>query len=114
MKPDVSQWREGKSYDYFDGLSVEGLTWECLRRNEGYQELYSALVDDDTEAAPLPREAELRWGLRFRGEAWAARAGTGCSVVSARRSGHRHADNGSRILRPSLHSREPRHRRASR
>ena len=114
MKPDVSHWREGQSYDYFDGLSVEGLAWECLRRNEGYQELYRALVNTEAEAAPLPREAEFRWGLRFRGEAWAARAGAGCSVVAARQSGRRYADTAPRFPRPSPHSRESRHRYVSR
>ncbi|WP_394114193.1 transcriptional regulator domain-containing protein [Xanthobacter wiegelii] len=85
-----------------------------MRRNESYQELYGALVKADAEATPLPREVEHRWGLRFRGEAWAFRAGAGCSVVSARRSGYRHADIGFRIPRPSLHSRDPRHGHASR
>ncbi|MFG1193465.1 transcriptional regulator domain-containing protein, partial [Xanthobacter flavus] len=44
MKPDTSRWREDASYVYFDTLSVEGLAWECLRRDETYQEHYQSLV----------------------------------------------------------------------
>lgn len=70
MKPDTSHWREGAAYDYFDTLSVEGLAWECLRRDEAYQALYRNLVRDNLEAVPLPKEVEQRWGLRFRGATW--------------------------------------------
>ncbi|MFG1193457.1 transcriptional regulator domain-containing protein, partial [Xanthobacter flavus] len=44
MKPDTSRWREDASYGYFDALSVEGLAWECLRRDEAYQDHYQSLV----------------------------------------------------------------------
>lgn len=114
MKPDISHWRESQTYDYFDALSVEGLAWECLRRNEGYQELYGALVNSYTEPEPLPREAELRWGVRFRGEAWAARAGAECSLVPTRRSGSCHSDAAPRIPRRARRIPVRRHRRASR
>jgi len=67
MKPDTSRWREDASYAYFDTLSVEGLAWECLRRDETYQEHYHSLVKAGSDADPLPREVEQRWGLRFRG-----------------------------------------------
>ncbi|WP_245263463.1 transcriptional regulator domain-containing protein [Azorhizobium doebereinerae] len=68
MKPDTSRWRDSANYDYFDDLSVEGLAWECLRRDETYQDQYQAIARASTEAEPLPREVEQRWGLRFRGE----------------------------------------------
>lgn len=67
MKPDISRWRDNASYDYFDDLSVEGLAWECLRRDEAYQDHYQSIVTTGTDAEPLPREVEQRWGLRFRG-----------------------------------------------
>ncbi|MFG1384617.1 transcriptional regulator domain-containing protein, partial [Xanthobacter versatilis] len=60
MKPDTSRWREDASYDYFDTLSVEGLAWECLRRDETYQEHYQSLVKAGSDADPLPREVEQR------------------------------------------------------
>jgi len=114
MRPDISQWRNGQSYDYFDRLSVEGLAWECLRRNEGYQQLYGALVKAETEAAPLKPEAEYHWGLRFRNEAKPACPGTGCPVVPARRSGRCHSDPATRIPRSNTRLPARRHRRASR
>ena len=85
MKPDTSRWREDASYVYFDTLSVEGLAWECLRRDETYQ----SLVKAGSDAAPLPREVEQRWGLRFRRAAISLRPGTERPVVAGCRSGHR-------------------------
>nr|WP_237353988.1 DUF6499 domain-containing protein [Xanthobacter sp. YC-JY1] len=89
MKPDTSRWREDASYDYFDDLSVEGLAWECLRRDETYQDHYLALVTAGSDADPLPREVEQRWGLRFRRAAISLRRGTERPVVAGCRSGHR-------------------------
>lgn len=66
MKPDTSRWRDSGTYDYFDDLSVEGLAWECLRRDPSYQQAYRTLVDTGKEAEPLPVEATRRWGLRCR------------------------------------------------
>ena len=74
MRPDTSDWRDDSRYDYFDSLPVEGLAWECLRRFVPYQELYSGLVNAATEAAPLPKDAEQLWGLRFRRQAGNVRA----------------------------------------
>ncbi|WP_365832871.1 DUF6499 domain-containing protein [Brevundimonas sp.] len=68
MKPDTSQWRDRKSYDYFDALETEGLAWECLRRCVPYQQHYANLVIERLETAPLSLDAERRWGLRFRRE----------------------------------------------
>lgn len=70
MKPDTSRWRDDHSYDFFDDLAIEGLAWECLRRDEHYQRHYLALVQAKMHTAPLAREAELHWGLRFRGASW--------------------------------------------
>ncbi|MFG1326944.1 transcriptional regulator domain-containing protein [Xanthobacter autotrophicus] len=89
MKPDTSRWREDASYVYFDALSVEGLAWECLRRDETYQEHYQSLVKAGSDADPLPREVEQRWGLRFRRAAISLRRGTERPVVAGCRSGHR-------------------------
>lgn len=66
MKPDTSQWRDRKSYDYFDALQTEGLAWECLRRSVPYQQHYAKLIIGNLEMAPLTLEAEQLWGLRFR------------------------------------------------
>lgn len=89
MKPDTSRWRDSASYDYFDDLSVEGLAWECLRRDETYQDHYQSLVKAGSDADPLPREVEQRWGLRFRRAAISLRCGTERPVVAGCRSGHR-------------------------
>lgn len=87
MKPDTSRWRESFSYDFFDALPVEGLAWECLRRDKPYQSLYRKLVSAKAETAPLPKEAERRWGLRFRGQTWVARNSATRPVVAADRFG---------------------------
>lgn len=89
MKPDTSRWRDNTSYDYFDNLSVEGLAWECLRRDEAYQNHYQSIVTTGTDAEPLPQEVELRWGLRFRGTTLAHRCGADRPVDGARQPGRR-------------------------
>ena len=58
MKLDTSRWRDSRTYDYFDDLSVEGLPWECLRRDPSYQQGYRNLVGAERADAPLPAEAE--------------------------------------------------------
>lgn len=73
MKPDTSHWRNRRSYQSFDTLTIEGLAWECLRRDEPYQFLYQNLIRKKAEAEPLPQDAERRWGLRFRGPTRAVR-----------------------------------------
>ncbi|SDD06887.1 hypothetical protein SAMN05216337_100789 [Bradyrhizobium brasilense] len=65
MRPDTSEWRDRKSYDYFDALHIEGLAWECLRRSAQYQQHYAALVLERLETTALPLETEQHWGLRF-------------------------------------------------
>lgn len=87
MRPDTSRWREPASYAYFDELSIEGLAWECLRRDTSYQQDYQSLVKAGTDAEPLPQEVEQRVGLRFRRPACAVRPGAGRPVVARRRPG---------------------------
>ena len=65
MRPNTSDWRNDRSYDFLDTLSTEGLAWECLRRRHPYQDQYANLVRARTETLPLPREQQRRWGLRF-------------------------------------------------
>ncbi|MHA7772203.1 transcriptional regulator domain-containing protein [Roseibium sp. M-1] len=86
MKPDTSRWRDRRSYDFFDRLNIEGLAWECLRRDEPYQDLYDRLVLRKAEMQPLSQEAERRWGLRFRGQTRPAGDGSTGVLVARRRS----------------------------
>ena len=67
MRPDTSNWRDDRSYDFFDTLPIEGLAWECLRRYRPYQDDYASLVDAGAETQPLPDDRQQRWGLRFPG-----------------------------------------------
>lgn len=87
MRPDASNWRDRDRYDYLDGLSVEGLAWECLRRNEDYQREYRALVERDEQEQPMTDAALRRWGLRFRGKARALRPGARGLLDARRGSG---------------------------
>ncbi len=97
MKPDTSRWRDSASYDYFDDLSVEGLAWECLRRDETYQEHYHSLVKAGWDADPLPREVEQRWGLRFLRAAISLRCRTERLVVAGCRSCRRASRPAARV-----------------
>lgn len=65
MRPDVSQWEQTRRYDYLDDLPMNGLAWECLRRNRSYQDDYRDLL----QAGAEERRDRLReyWGLQFRG-----------------------------------------------
>ncbi len=65
MRHDTSDWRDDRSYDFFDTLPIEGLAWECLRRYQPYQDDYAGLVDAGVETHPLPDDMQQRWGLRF-------------------------------------------------
>ncbi|MFG1379450.1 transcriptional regulator domain-containing protein [Xanthobacter autotrophicus] len=103
MKPDTSRWRDSRTYDYFDDLSVEGLAWECLRRDPSYQQAYRDLVDAERADAPLPAESEHLWGLRCPRETLAPRDPSVRPVVPADQPG-RHRPH--RASRPSA---EPRH-----
>ncbi|WGD29702.1 DUF6499 domain-containing protein [Ancylobacter sp. WKF20] len=96
MKPDTSRWRDSRTYDYFDDLSVEGLAWECLRRDPSYQQAYRDLVNADRATAPLPAEVEHRWGLRFRGQSLAPRDPSARPLVPADQPGRHHPYRASR------------------
>lgn len=87
MKPNTSLWRDSNSYDFFDGLPIEGLAWECLRRSNSYQRYYQALAIAGAQEEPFAPEAQRRWGLRFPGQARYVGVGAGRSVVTSRRSG---------------------------
>ena len=65
MRPDISKWRDHRSYDFYDSLPPEGLAWECLRRDKRYQAYYRRLSKVGASDLPLPPHAEQRWGLRF-------------------------------------------------
>lgn len=65
MRPDTSRWRDQDQYDFYDGLSVEGVAWECLRRNTAYQASFDALIAQESQQLPFPKEAQRHWGLRF-------------------------------------------------
>ncbi|RXF68973.1 transcriptional regulator domain-containing protein [Hansschlegelia zhihuaiae] len=65
MRPDTSNWRDDRSYDFFDTLPIEGLAWECLRRYQPYQADYASLLNARAETQPLPDAMQQRWGLRF-------------------------------------------------
>ena len=43
MKPDTSRWRDQDQYEFYDDLPVEGVAWECLRRNAAYQTSFEGL-----------------------------------------------------------------------
>ena len=112
MRPDTRDWRNDSRYDYFDRLQVEGLAWECLRRYVPYQELYSGLVNAATEAAPLPKDAEQLWGLRFRCQAGPVRTRSGNTLVAVPRcrcspldAPPRISDSRPRFLRRSVRRR---------
>lgn len=86
MKPDTSRWRDRHSYDFFDDLTVEGLAWECLRRDETYQLFYRNLVHSGMVEEPLSRAVEHRWGLRFCRQAGALIKNATGILVARRRS----------------------------
>lgn len=67
MKPDTSRWRDQSQYGFYDALPVEGVAWECLRRNAAYQASFDDLVTQDAGHLPLSDDAQRRWGLRFPG-----------------------------------------------
>ncbi|MCG5233843.1 transcriptional regulator domain-containing protein [Xanthobacter oligotrophicus] len=97
MKPDTSRWRDSLTYDYFDDLSVEGLAWECLRRDPSYQQAYRGLMETGNSAAPLPAEAEHLWGLRCCRETLASRDPAACLLVPADQPGRHRPDRASRL-----------------
>lgn len=98
MRLDPLGWRDSRNYDYFDELSVEGLAWECLRRNDAYRKFYRSLVISAVDAELLPPEAELRWGLRFRRGSRSVRTEGGDPMVTPPQSGDAASDPKPRLL----------------
>lgn len=97
MGPDTSNWRNQDSYDFYDELSVEGIAWECLRRDLDYQARFADIVTQRAERAPFEEEAQHRWGLRFSGRPKALHSRSGRDLVTARQSGHHAYGRGPRL-----------------
>ncbi|WP_296521621.1 DUF6499 domain-containing protein [Phenylobacterium sp.] len=97
MGPDTSNWRNQDSYDFYDELSVEGIAWECLRRDLDYQARFADIVTQKAVRAPFEEEAQHRWGLRFSGRSKALHSRPACDLVTARQSGHRASGRGTRF-----------------
>lgn len=87
MRPDLAQWEQTRRYDYLDDLPMNGLAWECLRRNRGYQEDFRKLVEADADE----RHGRLRehWGLQFRGTSEPIRVRRAGALVCEGRHCHR-------------------------
>ena len=94
MGPDTSKWRNQDSYDFYDELSVEGIAWECLRRDLDYQARFADIVTKRAESAPFEEEAQHRWGLRFSGRPEAFHPRSARNLVASRQSGHRASGRG--------------------
>jgi hypothetical protein len=97
MGPDTSKWRNEDSYDFYDELSVEGIAWECLRRDLDYQARFADIVTQKAVRAPFEEEAQHRWGLRFSGRPKALQLGSAGDMVAARQSGHRASGRGTQF-----------------
>jgi hypothetical protein len=97
MGPDTSKWRNQDSYDFYDELSVEGIAWECLRRDLDYQARFADIVTQKAESAPFEEEAQHRWGLRFSGRPKALHPRPAGDLVASRQSGHRASGRGTRF-----------------
>ena len=97
MGPDTSKWRNKDSYDFYDELSVEGIAWECLRRDLDYQARFADIVTQKAERTPFEEEAQHRWGLRFSGRPKALHSRPTGDLVTARQSGHRTCRQGARF-----------------
>lgn len=97
MGPDTSKWRDQDTYDFYDELSVEGIAWECLRRDLDYQASFADIVTKRAERAPFEEEAQHRWGLRFSGRPGALHSRSTGDLVTARQSGHRACRRGPRL-----------------
>lgn len=68
MALDPNQWRSDAAYAYLDDLDAEGLAWECLRRNTGYQDEYAAAQIGKIDGDAVDDLIRRHWGLRFRDE----------------------------------------------
>ncbi len=59
MKPDTSRWRDQDQYEFYDALPVEGVAWECLRRNASYQACFDDLVAQGAGHLPLRMTSKI-------------------------------------------------------
>lgn len=100
MKPDTSRWRDQSQYKFYDTLPVEGVAWECLRRNAAYQTSFDELVTQDAGHLPLSDDAQRRWGLRFPGRPQTFRVRTTGHLVAACQSGRADARGRTRFSYP--------------
>jgi hypothetical protein len=103
MRPDTSDWRNDRNYDYLDTLPIEGIAWECLRRFVPYQDHYGRLAARRSQNLPLAEEAQQRWGLRFRRPAEPVLSRATSAVVTGKRSGRSLADPTPRLSSPQLY-----------
>lgn len=97
MKPDTSRWRDQDQYEFYDALPVEGVAWECLRRNATYQASFDDHVAQGTGHLPLVDDALHRWGLRFPGRRQPFRARPTGHLVIACQSRRADARGGARF-----------------
>ena len=100
MKPDTSRWRDQSQYEFYDALPVEGVAWECLRRNAAYQASFDDLVTQDAGHLPLSDDTQRRWGLRFPGRPQTFRARPTGHLVAPCQSGRADARGHPRLSSP--------------
>lgn len=97
MKPDTSRWRDQEQYEFYDAQPVEGVAWECLRRNASYQASFDDLVAQGAGHLPFADDVQHRWGLRFPGRPRLFRARPTGHLVACCQSGHADARGSARF-----------------
>lgn len=97
MKPDTSRWRDQEQYEFYDALPVEGVAWECLRRNASYQASFDDLVAQGAGHLPFADDVQNLWGLRFPGRPRLFRARPTGYLVACCQSGHADARGSARF-----------------
>ncbi len=66
MRPNSSEWRSSKAYDFIGTVTADALAWEFLRRNPAYQREFAELQNfGSTQNAPSLNALRTQWGLRF-------------------------------------------------
>lgn len=65
--PDAFRWCSSEIYDRIEDLTASDLAWEWLRRNEAYDQDFSALANRDIDPHALTDGIRQRWGLQFPG-----------------------------------------------
>ena len=100
MKPDTSRWRDQDQYEFYDALPVEGVAWECLRRNASYQASFDDLVAQGAGHLPFADDVQNRWGLRFPGRPRLFRNRAASRLVTSCQSGRADARGHPRFSDP--------------